>query len=99
MTRDNADLGLHVTHMKHIQPWLSTKDPKSCLPESPWITFGFNADSCDSKKKKRKKRKALLLGSVHSSSHTMKLKHCQQAWEENLAYFFPQLIQVLSVLI
>lgn len=46
----------------------------------------------------KKKKTALSSGSAHSSLHT-ELKDRRQAQEENLAYFFPPLMQVLSVLI
>lgn len=56
-----------------------------------WINFDFSADSRDSRKK------AFASVSAHSSLHTMELKHRELAREENLAYFFPPLISVLSV--
>lgn len=38
-----------------------------------------------------KKKQALASGSAHSSLHMVKLKHRQQAREENLAYFPPRI--------
>lgn len=81
--------------MQNIHSWLSPKDHQSCLSESLLNLLWFQCRESWQQKKK----KALASGSAHSSLQSIELKHRQQAREENLAYFYPPLIQVLSVLI
>lgn len=85
--------GLHVTHVQHIQPWLSPKDHQSCLSESLLNSLWFQCTQSWQQKKSFSVGLCAFI-TLHDGAQTP-----TAGTKRKLGLLLPPLVQVSSVLI